>query len=1003
MIVNTPQARKLGAGFSAFAAGNLPSPGNDWMGNYSQAAASLMSFQRARFRKGRSGHSSSSASVNSSKQSPGPLSPPVMKSIENQNGYFGHRGSVASRRESLSLGTRDLRLSDVSDEGENRSTRAHSPTATKSDGGPLGVIRRAVTRRSSLLPKTKTFARIRAALMEESAPIDCEAKREAEVIRQVRESEPEMPQTSPILTAFSSPNPFISRGLSTSLEDGGKSGAMIPDEPTSFSDQAHRNSGGHEFWNSFDERYRTPPPPLRPHASSVSEEDLAMELTPSTTFGSSTTEFAKPVERPASGSSTPFAAQPGLISEFRRKRRRDDDFDPNLIKRRAVSPSMSVQSSPVMPNSPAVKDTGYNIWGPPPKSNLGPLFTDRLGGESGGRNTSTTGPTGTLKRVGLQGMNETNDGFMNMSIDGYLAKIGGYRVRATVVDTGRNGFMVKLYTLYFPCCSFRRPAIKESPLMASTVELASSFIEGAPPGELADVVADIKSLTSDGPDIIPSLAPAFARYNEAQLATVKLPGASQEVIVSEFNKLEGNRYFDVESQTSFEVDHVTQVGSEPLEASAAQSYVLESQNADLIKSLLKSVAAHTREHYPASSYGVYPIENDSAVAIVLVANRYSPNNFWNGRFRSLYQVAVGDSTTVTGKIQVDVHYYEDGNVSLNTTKPVSISIPSASAESIISRIAAAERNYQEELNKAFVHMAEGTFKSLRRQLPITRQKVEWEKVGGYRLGQDISGEITYSSLLGTSKRKPTMLRQFTKFTRTSAGLEKTLRLIQALCHVAIEVSNDSVSVSKLLLAKSQIALSRRYLRFFNFLDCFHRVVDLLGGSGPSSASASASDGDSQGFRVLLATLEIARWSCMGLYLALEDLTLLHAMNVWPVAWTNMVLTEAFKFWFYAISFSLAGTAVGLLGWFATGPVPVPEKSVPEKPVSGGEEKGEEKEKEAATNPSVAPFVRRLLADGCDLLIPGLFLRWIEVSDLVVGITMVVSTLISGQEIWSQVV
>lgn len=31
------------------------------------------------------------------------------------------------------------------------------------------------------------------------------------------------------------------------------------------------------------------------------------------------------------------------------------------------------------------------------------------------------------------------------------------------------------------------------------------------------------------------------------------------MIVSEFNKLEGNRYFDVESQTSFEVDHVNQV------------------------------------------------------------------------------------------------------------------------------------------------------------------------------------------------------------------------------------------------------------------------------------------------------------------------------------------------------------------------------------------------------------------------------------------------------------
>ncbi|GAB1215268.1 F-actin-capping protein subunit alpha [Aspergillus terreus] len=256
--------------------------------------------------------------------------------------------------------------------------------------------------------------------------------------------------------------------------------------------------------------------------------------------------------------------------------------------------------------------------------------------------------------------------------------------------------------------------------MSSTADIASAFIEGAPPGELADVVADVKNLTSDGADIIPSLAPAFERYNESQLATVKLPGASQEVLVSEFNKLEDNRYFDPESQTSFEVDHVTQTANS--------------------KSLLKSLGTHAREHYPSCSYGVYPIENDSAVAILLVANRYSPNNFWNGRFRAIYQVPVsGDSTAVTGKIHVDVHYYEDGNVALNTTKPVNVSVPSVSAEAIISRIAAAERDYQEELNRAFVQMAEGAFKGLRRQLPITRQKVEWEKVGGYRLGQDIAG------------------------------------------------------------------------------------------------------------------------------------------------------------------------------------------------------------------------------------------------------------------------
>jgi capping protein alpha len=54
-------------------------------------------------------------------------------------------------------------------------------------------------------------------------------------------------------------------------------------------------------------------------------------------------------------------------------------------------------------------------------------------------------------------------------------------------------------------------------------------------------------------------------------------------------------------------------------------------------------------------------------------------------------------------------------------------------------IAGAEKKYQEDLNKAFAGLAEGAFKGLRRQLPITRQKIEWEKISGYRLGQDIGG------------------------------------------------------------------------------------------------------------------------------------------------------------------------------------------------------------------------------------------------------------------------
>ena len=66
--------------------------------------------------------------------------------------------------------------------------------------------------------------------------------------------------------------------------------------------------------------------------------------------------------------------------------------------------------------------------------------------------------------------------------------------------------------------------------MGSTVEITSSFIESAPPGELQDVVKDIKTLTSDDdPALITKLKHAFEKYNEEQMIAVKLTGASDHV------------------------------------------------------------------------------------------------------------------------------------------------------------------------------------------------------------------------------------------------------------------------------------------------------------------------------------------------------------------------------------------------------------------------------------------------------------------------------------------
>jgi hypothetical protein len=411
-MLTTPHVSKLSTNFMS---GAVHSPGTDWMGNqFSPAAASLMSFQRARMRKGRSTHSSSSG--NSSKPSPAPLSPPVMKSIEHSNGNFFQTGltrqQVQSRRESLSLGTGDLHLSDSGDEearisdGKEASGNTTSASSTQS---PRGVVRRPVTRRSNLLPKTKTFARIRAALMEEAAPVENEAKREANVIHQVRESDP-------ILTSPTRQSVFHHEPLDTTLDDdmtANDRNCMGDALSSDFSRHAEKNSDGLRFWNTFDQRHRTPPPSLLPRNSiSAMSDNVSMDSTNTSQTtnpgigiftGQSQTEV-----RSRSRSSTPLASYAPTAGEAarkanNRKRGRDDDLDPASFKRRAVSPGMSVQSSPVLQHSPGFN--GDKAWGqmPPPKT--------------GNERSNSGGGGGSSKRVGLQGMVETNDGLMNMSIE----------------------------------------------------------------------------------------------------------------------------------------------------------------------------------------------------------------------------------------------------------------------------------------------------------------------------------------------------------------------------------------------------------------------------------------------------------------------------------------------------------------------------------------------------------------------------------------------------------
>ncbi|WFD30895.1 F-actin-capping protein subunit alpha [Malassezia sp. CBS 17886] len=137
-------------------------------------------------------------------------------------------------------------------------------------------------------------------------------------------------------------------------------------------------------------------------------------------------------------------------------------------------------------------------------------------------------------------------------------------------------------------------------------------------------------------------------------------------------------------------------------------------------------------------------EPPAILTLHIVGNRYNLRNFWSGRWRSTYVVDLTSRAFVRSEIRIQAHYFENGNVQLSTHAESTLPALAAAdadddafAEAVVAAVEKHEQKYQETLEGTTDMLRERAFKALRRTLPVTRQRIDWDKAIGYKLGSEL--------------------------------------------------------------------------------------------------------------------------------------------------------------------------------------------------------------------------------------------------------------------------
>lgn len=271
--------------------------------------------------------------------------------------------------------------------------------------------------------------------------------------------------------------------------------------------------------------------------------------------------------------------------------------------------------------------------------------------------------------------------------------------------------------------------------------MVREMIKTSPAGDDTMIIKDIKALLNNA-DSDKLLAEVLREHYSSELDVdgakcgdirlIKMPDGGRSII-SKYN-MDNLKYFDTQHKVMFDYDFVGNKVidiEEGLPSGLAGGSETERLQGQLNEYLLG--------HYNELSYGlVVADEGVEDLKVVIVGEKLNDANYYNGKWVSVYSYNKSRGE-VSGIIKIKIHYYEDGNVVMNSINKEDVGRVGSASE-LISAIAGFENKYELLMLKKINTLNEAKFKNLRRLMPISRSKIQWGRaIGNYKIGQDAAG------------------------------------------------------------------------------------------------------------------------------------------------------------------------------------------------------------------------------------------------------------------------